>query len=1401
MLTKNTQRFLSFVMAFLMVFSLFPVQALAAETEEHNHDHAEVQEAAPAETLPAETEVPVNQKLLDSLQATIDEMLTRYLGTTQMTTEEVYAAVYAMEDYWAPMGEVYDFEESDAVLGLTEAEAMILVERNNVFSDFGTALFERRANDKSIALWATTVNPLDKKVSVTDSVGTGKLSNGTVTITATGGSLSKTTNSITITNESDKAATVSFGYSVSNADSHTFPTDSGTISQLLDPGASLSYSITSKRFKGVVTLTLSNFGYVEAAASSNVTIEFDSSLGSVTAAGNAVNSGDIVEASLAEGLALVATASNSTFLGWVDASGYILSTSASHTLLPGSDMTVKAAFVASTGEAWFQVGSNLFDDLNAAHAFAVSNSIGTIILAGNGTLPAGNYTINSGKTLLIPFNSSNTMYTTEPGSDSSFLNQGTYATPTAYRTLTLADGANITVNGAISLSAKIHAASGGKGNAGSPTGPCSFMKMNGGSTITLNNGANLYAWGFITGTGTITATSGSTVYECFQFEDFRGGSQTTTMENKVFPLSQYYVQNIEVPLTLEAGAKEVTATNIFMSQASIQFSVDFIGSNSSIFSINSGSITKKYDPATDRLILDGTGNFGVSSTRMSISGTKIDSAEYVLPINNNITVYVREGSAVSFTQDLALLPGTEVYIEEGATVTVGEGTSVYAYDVDQWGNFVFENNKNVTLAKLKYAPGRTGTRAALADAKVQIDGTMDASAGYVYTTAGGANIYSTGTGVVKTTAGTQTVTHQLVQGTGYTAIPITPAKLKNADGNYTETTDAAEATTYNYCDTHGLWYTNACEKCQAAECDHVYDNACDTTCNVCQDIREVADHVYDNACDADCNECGTTRTPADHVYDNACDTTCNVCQDIREVADHVYDNVCDADCNECGTTRTPADHVYDNACDTTCNVCGDERVIKHAWNDGVYTAPTFEADGYTTYTCTTDGCGVTKVVTDEGTKLVAVAEVNGTKYTTLTEAVNAAPENGTVTLLANSTETVTVSKALTIVKGGFTAYITAGEGYEAVDSDESVIITKKAVATDKLTPKSATLSLEDVVYINFYYTYTDGMLSREYIENNGGMLIWNAEDYPGDEEASIYDANVEISEGMIYVESNGRYMARTNGIPLRYLNNKLVIVGYVKREDGTYLYSPSKEYSGRIWAENRYATLDKTEANGTLTTKLRNERELCFALLNAIAEAQVYFANLQGDPIPTGEELANYSLSEERKNINWTGDLLTPADSVDETKTLARNAAVFTGRSATLNLVGKTEINFYFAIPDATKTSAIDSGVLFWSKEDYDKATTLDSASATYDVEMTYNATNQRWCGTYPEGFASSDYEKTIYACAYLIDSEGNIHYSGLVSYSVEQFCANQIKNNKPEAELSKDLVNYGEKAKVFFAS
>ncbi len=125
----------------------------------------------------------------------------------------------------------------------------------------------------------------------------------------------------------------------------------------------------------------------------------------------------------------------------------------------------------------------------------------------------------------------------------------------------------------------------------------------------------------------------------------------------------------------------------------------------------------------------------------------------------------------------------------------------------------------------------------------------------------------------------------------------------------------------NTCDT-------TCNVCQATRTiTHTYDNACDSVCNVCQNVRTVPAHVYDNACDKTCNICSATRTVPAHVYDNACDKACNVCSATRTVPAHVYDNACDKACNVCQNVRTVPDHVYDNACDKACNVCSATRTV------------------------------------------------------------------------------------------------------------------------------------------------------------------------------------------------------------------------------------------------------------------------------------------------------------------------------------------------------------------------------------------------------------------------------------------------------------------------------------------
>ncbi|MBR4053565.1 MAG: hypothetical protein IKK06_02055 [Clostridia bacterium] len=715
---------------------------------------------------------------------------------------------------------------------------------------------------------ATTVNVLDGQVSITDSANSNTVSGGTVTITAKGSLWGKKTNNITITNETDSKAKLSFDYTVEKANSFTIAgvnaAASGSYSADLEAGGTLSITLVSNSglSNTTATLKLSNIGLTAIADSSNVTFDFDSNLGGVTVDGVAVDDGEVKNISGNTGATLVATANGSTFLGWVDEDGKILSTATSYTLTPAADMTVKAAFAKDGGTPWFGVGvatsktfktgflnatsntyytvesyTDLFDNLSDAADAANKLNSKVIVPLNNGTLPAGDYTIPTGVTLLIPFDSTNTMYTTVADSVKD------YTEPKAYRTLTLSQGANLTINGSMSVSAKHRYTTASSYSGGSPVGNVGFVKMNEGSSITVGSGGALYVYGYITGSGTITAENNSSIYELFQIADFRGGSQTTQMKNEVFPLSQYYVQNIEVPLKLEKGATEFAYTTIYMSSTKFGTPVEFVGS-SGMFRVTDGYAIKKYDGSKDRLMMEVSGTASIASISLAVSGTTIRSADYVLPINNNISLTVRAGSNITVAQDLALLPGSEVLVEETATVTVNEGYKIIAYDVDQWGTYCGSTNQ--TIMPLKYVPGRTGTRKAadLVDASVCVNGTIVATAGSIYTTSGGANVYSTGTGVVKLTAGTQTVTYQLVQNTGYTEIPLTLAKLKNADGKYV-TPKVADTFTY----TNGKWVCTVHTLVGAAEATATngatYSLNCGTGCGECLASVTVAYRLRD----------------------------------------------------------------------------------------------------------------------------------------------------------------------------------------------------------------------------------------------------------------------------------------------------------------------------------------------------------------------------------------------------------------------------------------------------------------------------------------------------------------------------------------------------------------------------
>ena len=742
---------------------------------------------------------------------------------------------------------------------------------------------------------------------------------------------------LTITNNKTTKATLSFDYTVVVSDgtilvNNITTTTAGSFSKELAAGGTVEVEIESGSTSAYTKITMTN---VKLVADVSATVTFQpAENGSYTVDGKTITEVYTHTQSSMTAYQVAATpAEGYRFKGWYDvASGKCISTDAKTALNFDSNRTITARFV-SKELALFETGGQIFDDLNEAIAEAQKNLPATITLAESGKI-TGNYTIPSKVTLLIPFDEAKTCYTSTPTA----ITSAPAATP--FRTLTMAAGSSLTLaNGAaISIGGQYYAASGGQ--QGRIVGPYGYIKMESGSAIDVQSGASLYAWGFISGSGAVTVESGGSVYEWYQILDFRGGSASSEMGNSVFPFSQYAVQNVEVPLTLHAGASETVYTAVYAMRKINPTSIPFIG-DKGMFKLTSGSLTKAYDGATDRIIYTIDGVAEVNSLNLKLAGMSVSSSSYVLPLTNNMTINLTTGSKLTINQTASLLPGVQASIAEGAELVVSSGKSIYIYDVDEWGGYC--GSGDAQYMSVVVAPGRTGKRAPLADVKVDVNGTLTAIGG-IYTTAGGADICSSaGTGAYNQqgTPGTETKTYQYTQKGSVTAheIPITAAKLHNADGTYTETANASAGDTINY--VSGVWGGTPC-----AHENTELRNAKEATCTE-------PGYTGDTYC-KDCGEkigTGTAIPAKGHT--------------------EVIDEAVAATCTTPG--KTEGKH---------CSVCNEILVAQevipakgHSWDKGVITtSPTCSDAGVKTYTCTVCSETKTEVLDATGHTPVDVAE-------------------------------------------------------------------------------------------------------------------------------------------------------------------------------------------------------------------------------------------------------------------------------------------------------------------------------------------------------------------------------------------------------------------------------------------
>ena len=960
MKNQTAKRLFAFLMVLMLVATALPVQALAAEEHVHQESTEALQEA-PA----VQVEEPAAAPTLEDILGAFADFADAYALTPEMTEKQLRAvrgSFPSEEAVAACAAEIEAIALQAELLTAEEQEALIADETVQLVGRFHAVLVAKPAK-------RATGSAVSGKISISSDGGTITVDDTkkTVTLTQKTGTVSykACTYTYTFTNNSGESGTLSFNYSFTGS---SFTIDGaavtgGSYSKSLKAGGTCVITVTSKAWGGSATMELTNVAFAAAQASSVITVQYDSDYGSVTAGGNAVAAGDVV--TITDSIALVAApGSSATFLGWMDASnGKILGNETTYTAHSTGDQTIQAVFVGANSPAWFSNYGYMGTDL---HAIAANGGT-KVVLLNSGVLGAGTYTIPTGVTLLIPYDAANTLHTTAPGDDKLGLLQGeaTYVTPTVYRKLTMADGATINVEGGLSLSAKMHAG-GTKKNipCGGPTGPVSVIHMNDGAVINVNSGAGLYAWGFITGKGNVYAHNGSDVYELFQIMDFRGGTESTSSEMKtyeVFPMHQYYIQNIEAYLTIYSGATEHSYTGIVMTKTGVTTSVAFMAQSNAMFNLTAGSVTKWYDGTTDRLhiSMNEGSQMNVEPVSLKIGTSDLDAADYNLPITNNISLTAKSGSKLTMNQKIVMLPGAEVTVESGAQCILANGVKVYVMDADQWGPYASSHRQY--LVPVAYAPGRTYTRtqADLKDAMIKVAGTLDASKGYAYTTEGGANIRGVEGGKVITL--TNYPDDKLYMAIYYTAaeneaagrgkkagsifpeMVANPVRLLNANGTYVSPSETHGTMVY----TNGQW---VCENGNHKLTEETKDATCTengyvhSTCACGYDVTsEIAATGHSYSVDENKPTCDTDGSK---VY------TCATCG-------HSYEEILSATGhNHTLTAEQAATCTEDGYKTYTCS-CGDsytETVKALGHNETVtVVAPTCTAQGYTAYTCSVCG--------------------------------------------------------------------------------------------------------------------------------------------------------------------------------------------------------------------------------------------------------------------------------------------------------------------------------------------------------------------------------------------------------------------------------------------------------------
>lgn len=358
------------------------------------------------------------------------------------------------------------------------------------------------------------------------------------------------------------------------------------------------------------------------------------------------------------------------FYGWVDAAGTFLSDRPEYRVSVNNDMTIHAEF-ASEGAYEARRGSTFYTSLTEA---LVDNKRSDIFLLKDTTLTE-DAEIPTGVTLYIPYEEH---YTTDYKNGG--VSNDNKITATPFRLLTVNSGVTLTVNGTLRLGAEM-----GKMTL------CYQGHNNGAYGGVINEGTiavngTLDSWGLITGSGTVTAVGGGTVYEPFIVCDFAGGNNLKNLyQADAAPFKRYAMQNIQCTLQLDSGSTLYGRGCLYGDSRYNEVEIP-IAASGGLFQLADGAtITRTYDPEQLVSAFPGIGreNWTVSggmtfgALEMNVLGVQISTEKCGFPLPYNLSMTLKNGS-YNIPNHLRVMPGAALTVGRKATLTVGG--SLYVLD-------------------------------------------------------------------------------------------------------------------------------------------------------------------------------------------------------------------------------------------------------------------------------------------------------------------------------------------------------------------------------------------------------------------------------------------------------------------------------------------------------------------------------------------------------------------------------------------------------------------------------------------------------------------------------------------------------------------------------------------------